>query len=283
MLTMDLKLVKVLREQTSAGMLECKNALEATQNNLEEAIKYLEKNTKHHSQNQRVASKGLTRVITLEDDAILFEVNAETDFASKNPHFLEFLDQLSQLFISSNIKNVKEALTLEIDGKSVDDYIKYVSGLMKEHIYLRRLHRIRKQKSQSYGHYMHGQGKLSVLVIFDHPCEKIEKEISMVIAASQPSYISLDRMDTDTINYEKFLYEKDGQEFKSFDDFLNQKLLVKLSSIYDPSQTIGQILLDHEVKVIDFYRFELGQGIEDKLNCRLDIPCDGSKISVTPM
>lgn len=280
---MDLKLIKLLRETTGAGMLECKKALEITQDNLEEAIKYLESHMKHESTNQRVASKGSTRVITHLDEAILFEVNAETDFAAKNPFFLDIMDKLSEVFIANPIKNVKEALAFMMDGKRVEDHIQYVSGQMKEHLYLRRFHRIKKQPNQGFGTYIHGQGKLSVLVILNKPNESLGKQIAMAIAASSPTYISLDRLDQDTLNYEKFLFEKDPQGFKSFDDFLSQKMLLNLLSISNPNQTIGQLLNEVNLNVIDFYRFELGQGIEDKLNCRLDVPCDGSTITVTPV
>lgn len=280
---MDLKLVKLLRETTGAGMLECKKALEITNDNMDEAIKYLESHMKHESTNQRVASKGSTRVITHLDEAILFEVNAETDFAAKNPFFLDIMDKLSEVFIANPIKNVKEALAFMMDGKRVEDHIQYVSGQMKEHLYLRRFHRIKKQPNQGFGTYIHGQGKLSVLVILNKPNESLGKQIAMAIAASSPTYISLDRLDQDTLNYEKFLFEKDPQGFKSFDDFLSQKMLLNLLSISNPNQTIGQLLDEVNLNVIDFYRFELGQGIEDKLNCRLDVPCDGSTITVTPV
>ena len=282
-LMMDMKLVKELRERTGAGILECKKALEITNDNMDEAIKYLESHLKHESKNQRVASKGSTRVVTHLDEAILFEVNAETDFAAKNPFFLELMDQLSNIFISNPIKNVKEALSFIIGEKKVEDHIEYVSGQMKEHIYLRRFHRIKKQPSQGFGTYIHGQGKLSILVILDKPNESLEKQLAMAIAASSPTYISIKRLDTDTLNYEKFLFEKDPQGFKSFDDFLSRKMLLNLPSISNPNQTIGQLLDEANLNVIDFYRFELGQGIEDKLNCRLDVPCDGSTITVTPV
>jgi len=280
---MDMKLVKELRERTGAGILECKKALEITNDNMDEAIKYLESHLKHESKNQRIASKGSTRVVTHLDEAILFEVNAETDFAAKNPFFLELMDQLSNIFISNPIKNVKEALAFVMDGKRVEDHIEYVSGQMKEHLYLRRFHRIKKQPTQGFGTYIHGQGKLSVLVIIDKPDDALGKEISMVIAASSPTYISLDRLDQDTLNYEKFMFEKDPQGLKSFDDFINQKMLLNLVSLSSANQTINEILNEKDLRVIDFYRFELGQGIEDKLNCRLDVPCDGSTITVTPV
>lgn len=280
---MDIKLVKQLRDMTGAGMLECKKALEVTNDNIEEAVKYLEKNTAHESLNARVASKGLTRVHLNQDEAILFEVNAETDFAAKNPHFIELLDQLAHRWITQPVKNIKEALALNMEDKSVEEHINYIGGLMKEHIYLRRFHRIKKQSHQSFSSYMHAQGKLSVLVILDHPHEQLGKETAMIIAANQPTYISDDKIDSDTLNYEKFMYEKNNEGFDTFDDFINRKLLIKQSSIFNPTNTLEQLLDQASLKVVDFYRFELGQGIEDKLNCRLDIPCDGSKITVTPI
>lgn len=280
---MDIKKLKQLREITGAGMLESKKALEMTNDNLEEAIQYVKEHTKYESNNQRVASKGLTRVVIHQDDAILYEVNAETDFAAKHPLFLDLLDQLSKRFIESKANILKDALALNIENQSVKDYITYVGGLMKENIYLRRFHRIKKQPDQGFGHYMHQMGKLSVLVILNQDHESLGKEIAMTIAAMSPSYIRLEKIDQDTINYEKFLYEKDTLGYPTFESFLEEKILHELPFNPYGGKKVKEVLLDAKIEVIDFYRFELGQGIEDKLNCRLDIPCDGSKITVVPV
>ena len=98
-------------------------------------------------------------------------------------------------------------------------------------------------------------------------------------------YIHPDLIDPDTINYEKFMYEKTNGSFdeQKFKNRLSDLCLLTQPYIKNPSITVGELLKEKEMDVIDFFRFELGQGIENKLNCRLDVPCDGSDITVMPI
>jgi elongation factor Ts len=279
---MDLSKIKALRELTGMGMLEVKKALEEADDDLEKAQTLLMKQTtKTENTSQRVASKGLTRVKTLNNEAILFEVNAETDFISKHPDFIKLLDDLSEALIISKAITVKDALKVTVGEKTAQDYIVQVAHIVKENIYLRRFHRIKKQDAQVFQTYMHLDGKVSVLVILDKPSEK-NRDIALQITSHQPQYLSYDNIDQETINYEKMMFEKQqGIDQQNFETHLKSLCLYDQPFIKNPSQSVKSYLGD--VHVIDFYRFELGQGIENKLNCRLDIPCDGSKITVTPI
>lgn len=279
---MDIQKIKQLRERTGAGMMECKEALEKSNENIEDAVAYLDRHMKKTTQNQRVASKGRTHLIINGDDAILFEVNAETDFAAKHKRFIELIENLAEVFIKSDAKNIHQAYQLEVNGKTVEQEINYVGAIMKERAQLRRFHRIKKQNNQGFGSYIHGQGKLSVLVLLDKKDSDFGLELAMIVASDAPRYISKDNLDLDTLNYEKFLYEKDASGYPSFELYLDDKMLDHKPSIHQTNSLVKDLLIQKNIKIIDFFRFELGQGIEDKLNCRLDIPCDGSKITVIP-
>jgi len=282
---MDTKLLKRLREETGAGMLECKKALEKTNDNYEESLKILTETVHKTEGNARVASKGLTNIVIQGDEAILYEVNAETDFVAKNEHFQKLMKELGTYLVASKVNNVKDALKFVIDGVTVEEKIQRTSAIIKENAYLRRFYRVKKTMHQGFGSYVHLGGKISTLVILCDDQKDIANSLAMQVAANSPIYIHPDLIDQDTINYEKFMYEKTNGSFdeKKFKIHLNDLCLLTQPYIKNPSITVGDLLKEKEMDVIDFFRFELGQGIENKLNCRLDVPCDGSDITVMPI
>lgn len=279
---MDIAKIKALREETGMGMLEVKKALSEANEDLEKAKEILNNQTSKKTNTSRVASKGLTKVITKGNEAILFEVNAETDFVAKHLSFTTLLDDLAETLIDSKAVTVKDANKVFIGDDTVEARILKVSSIIKENAYLRRFHRIKKQENQVFQTYMHQQGKVSVLVILNKE-DGLAKDITLQITSHAPKYLSYDLLDIETIAYERLMFEKE-QGTVTDDEF---KVFIKSQCLYDqpyiknPNMLVKEVL--NGLQVIDFYRFELGQGIENKLNCRLDIPCDGSKITVTPL
>lgn len=280
---MDITKIKQLREETGLGMLEVKKALSQANDDLDQARKILEELNTEKKPSTRVASKGMTHLVIKEDQAILFEVNAETDFVVKNPAFTEMVEAIGQSLIDSQAITVKDTLRVTLDGQTIEELILHTGTVIKEHTYLRRFHRIRKQTSQGFGFYIHQMGKLSILVILNQPNPELGRDLAMHIASHAPNYLSIESIDKETMDYERFMLEK-NQGPISDDALINH---LKTISLYDqpfvknPNLMVRDLIKDNPV--VDFYRFELGQGIENKLNCRLDIPCDGSKISVTPI
>ncbi|MCD4827203.1 MAG: translation elongation factor Ts [Acholeplasmataceae bacterium] len=282
---MDIKLLKKLREQTGAGMLECKGALEKFNDDYDQALAHINASVNQASESNRVASKGMCRLEIKGNQALLFEVNAETDFVVKNEHFLTLVDQLATHLIDTNAANAHQALKTTLNGISVDEIIKQKRMIISENVYLRRLYRVEKQETQGFGSYTHNQGSVASLVITDQINDKIANDIAMQITAASAIYLSIDHIDLDTINYEKFMYEKEHKTFDeiTFMENLKSKTLLSQPYIKNPEITVETYLNQNQIKVVDFYRFELGQGIDNKLNCRLDIDCDNSKITVTPI
>ena len=282
---MDIKLLKKLREQTGAGMLECKDALNKYNDNYERALKHILENTKKKDANTRVASKGMCHIVIKENEAILFEVNAETDFVTKNEHFTDMVEMIGQHLIDSDVTNAKTALKETIDGKTIEEIILRTSGIISEQANLRRFYRVKKDNTQGFGTYTHMQGKLVTLVILNKDENEIANQLAMQVAAMNAEYLDLSLIDQDTMNYEKFMYEKQNGSFKEddFNNMLANKTLLSQTWIKDQHLTVKDFIAKHDIQIIDFFKFELGQGIDNKLNCRLDIPCDGSKITVTPV
>ncbi len=282
---MDINQVKKLREQTGAGMLECKKALEQANGSYEDALATLSKHTEKSAGNLRVASKGLCGIETLDNEAILYELNAETDFVAKNEHFVSLVKRLGEKLIETTVTNPKDALKITMDDQTVSDVLLHTSVLIKENIILRRFYRVVKTAEQTFGTYVHMGGKVVTLVILDHQNQTLADGLALQVAANAPLYLSVDQIDQDTLNYEQFMYEKNHGHFnqQAFDAYLKEVSLYTQPYVKDPEKTVESLLKENQVQVIDFFRFELGQGIENKLNCKLDIPCDGSKITVTPI
>lgn len=282
---MNIKLLKKLRAETGAGMLECKQALEQFQNDYEKALNHIQTQLKKDSPVTRVASKGMCKIKVKNNQAILFEVNAETDFVTKNKHFINLMETLADNLIDQNIHNVKSALKVKINEQTVEELVSSTSAIISEHATLRRFYRVEKTDDQGFGTYTHLNGKVVTLVIIDKNNPEVADELAMQVAAMAAEYISFLNIDLDTMNYEKFLYEKEKGTFNELDFNANLEAKVLLSQPWMKNQaiTVEKYLAEKEIRVIDFFKFELGQGVENKLNCRLDIPTDGSKIIVTPI
>jgi elongation factor Ts len=277
--------IKKLRAETGAGMMECKKALDLHQGDYEMAKQSILSQVSFKSENDRVASKGLCGIRILDDEAILYEVNAETDFVVKNEHFVNLVSILGDTLIHSDVTNPKSALNVVIGDMTVSQKIALTSGIIREHVELRRFYRVGKSKDHTFGSYIHQGGKVVTLVIIDQKNQSLANDLAMQVAANSPTYRSIDQIDDNTKAYERFMFEK---SFGSTDDDTFLKHLKSMTlygeiSIKHPDETIQTLLEKSSTQVVDFFRFELGQGIENKLNCRLDIPCDGSKITVTPI
>ncbi|MGE4320378.1 MAG: translation elongation factor Ts [Acholeplasmataceae bacterium] len=282
---MNPKLLKQLRDETGASFLLCKQALESTNDDYQKSLAYIDEHQVKEKGNDRVASKGIVVVYEKDNDAILFEVNGETDFLVKNPHFIDFIERIKEPLILSDIANPKQALSLMIGDKSISELVTQLSGLTKENLNFRRFYRVRKSDKQSFGTYTHNQGRIASLVVLNEQKKDIANTLALQVVANQAQYLSYDLIDPDTINYEKFMYEKEHQNFDENLFIKHVKSISLLDQPYfkNPNLTVNQFLKENNASVVDFYKFELGQGIDNKLNCRLDIPCDGSKITVMPI
>src|SRR3989339_2270596 len=138
------QMVKELRERTGAGMMDCKGALDHTNGDLQAAIDYLREKgiAKAAKKAGRIAAEGLCSVVTSGNDAVIFELNSETDFVAKNNKFLDLLDKVGSTILNSKAMTTEESLVLTVDGKNLETLLAEATASIGEKISLRRVSRV---------------------------------------------------------------------------------------------------------------------------------------------
>lgn len=272
------QLVKELRDKTGAGMLDCKKALEATEGDVAAAVDYLREKgiAKAAKKADRIAAEGLCNVVISRNEAIVFELNSETDFVSKNDQFLSLLDQVGEALINSQVTNTEEALALATNGKTIEVLLKEATATIGENITLRRVSRVVKNDAQGFGSYKHMGGRIVALVVLDQKDDDTAKDISMHVAAQKPQYLDRNQVDAETLEHERHVLTQQAlAEGKPanivekmivgrLNKFLKEITLVDQPFVKDPDQTVSQYVSSKQNKVVSFLRLEVGEGIEKK-------------------
>ncbi|MFL2829659.1 MAG: translation elongation factor Ts [Alphaproteobacteria bacterium] len=282
-------LVKELREKTGVGMMDCKTALKENNGDIEASIDWLRTKgiAKAAKKEGRIASEGLIAVEKIDNIASIIEVNSETDFVARNEEFQSVVKNLSILSIKSN--NLEGLLDKELDGKDikVKDYITEMIASIGENINLRRIDKI-SIKNGVISSYIHnqvieGMGKIGVLVGLEseadnNQLEDLGKKIAMHIAATNPISISIEDMPADLIEREKNILAEEARSSGKPEEIIEKMTEGRLKKYYQESVLLEQIFvvdgeskisdilnsLDKPVKIVEFVRMGLGEGIEKK-------------------
>ena len=172
-------MIKELREVTGAGMLDCKKALQETNGNMDEAVKWLREKgiMKAAKKEARIAAEGLCKVAVDGNFATVFEVNSETDFVAKNQKFIDLVDQIAKAILDGKAKNDEEAFECEYEGVKVKDLVVNAVATIGEKITLRRVNSYEKTDSQVFGAYTHMNGKIVVLSVLEGGSEEVAKDV----------------------------------------------------------------------------------------------------------
>lgn len=275
--------VKELRDKTGAGMMDCKKALTETDGDLAKAIDWLREKgiSKAAKKADRVAAEGLTRAVVNGNRAVVFEVNSETDFVAKNEQFLELLSVLSDVLVNSNVKNLEEALALDVNGKTVEALVVDATATIGEKITLRRVEVLEKTDAEVFGSYVHMGGKISVIAKLSATDDAdVAKDMAMQVASMNPSYISRNHMPADFIEHERKIQTeiiKNDEALASKPEGVLKGILEgRLSKSLQDSSLVDQLFFkDQDKKVADvvkaaktevlaFVRYAVGEGIEKK-------------------
>src|SRR5690554_2248766 len=205
MVQITAKLVKELRDITGAGMMDCKKALQETNGDIDKAVDYLRERGIAQAAKKagRVAAEGLASVVVNGNEAVLFELNSETDFVAKNKEFLNLLDSVGQAILNSGANDTEEALAIEINGQSLDLVLTNATAKIGEKITLRRVTRVTKEAAQGFGAYAHMGGRIVTLVVLEKADEELGKDLAMHVAASNPRFLNRSQVDQDTLAREK--------------------------------------------------------------------------------
>ncbi len=274
------QMVKELREKTGAGMMDCKKALQQTDGDMEKAIDFLrEKGMASASKKaDRIAAEGLTSVVVDGNNAVILEVNAETDFVAKNEAFQTLVKELGEHLLSKKPANVDEALTSTMDnGSTVQDHISAAISKIGEKMTLRRFEVKTKTDNDSFGAYLHMGGKISVLTVLEGTTdESAAKDVSMHIAAINPKYVSRDQISQEEVDREREVLKQqalnegkpenivvkmvEGRLGKYFEDIC----LLDQSFVKDPDQKVRKFVESKGGSVREFVRYEVGEGLEKR-------------------
>ncbi len=274
------QMVKELREKTGAGMMDCKKALVETDGDMDKAIDYLREKgiAKAAKKGDRIASEGMTHVVSNSKHAVVLEVNAETDFVAKNDNFIALVDKLANHLLAVKPDNLDDALKTEIEsGVTVQDYITEQITKIGEKISLRRFEIKEKADNHAFGEYIHMGGRIGVLTLLEGTDkESVAKDVAMHIAAINPKYISRDDVDAAEIAHEKEILTQqalnEGKPEKIVEKMVEGRLTKWLSEISlldqpfvkNPDITVGEYVKQNGATVASFVRFEVGEGLEKK-------------------
>jgi elongation factor Ts len=269
--------VKRLREQTGAGMMDCKNALAEADGNFELAIENLRKKGVKDAGKRadRTAGNGL---VTAELDGtsagVLVELNCETDFVAKNEQFQELAAKIAQAALANKVADRLALLsTVTTDGKSVELLIEEASASIKEKIELGRYARLDGGYVTTYLHRSDRDlpPTLGVLVQLDAANEAVAKDLAQQIAATPAQYVTRDEVPADVVEKERRIAEeitreegKPEQAIPKIVDgrvnaFFKDIVLTEQASVKDPKQSIKSVLAAGQVNVLAFARFRVGQ------------------------
>ena len=287
------KMVKELRELTGAGMMDCKKVLVETNGDIEKAVEELRKKGlgKAAKKSDRLASEGLI-TLTISDDykkATMSEINSETDFVAKNEQFQKMTKATTDLIHSEEIADVEELLKTTIDGTVFEEYLKTQIATIGENIVVRRFVTIKAGENGIVNGYVHSNGKVGVIVAAKCDSEKtcegakdLLKNIAMHAAAMAPKYLSEEDIPAEALAKEeeiaKAQLQKEGKPEKIWDKIIPGKLakfkaentLLGQKFVMDDKKTVAEVIqekakeLGGEIKLIEYIRFELGEGLEKK-------------------
>ena len=271
-------MVKELRETSGAGMLDCKKALEATNGNMEEAINWLREKgiSKAAKKASRIAAEGLAFAKVDGNKAVIIEVNSETDFVAKNEEFKSLVNEIADIVLENNPKNVEEALEVVSNGKKLSDIISEKVATIGEKLSFRRFEVLEKEDSQIFGTYSHMGGKIVTLVILDGNDAELAKDIAMQAAAMRPLYLNRDEVPTDRIEKERAVLteqaENEGLDQNKLPMIVNGRLnkffeeicLVDQGFIKENKMKVSKYVESKNSNIVKFVRYEVGEGIEKK-------------------
>ena len=276
-MTITASLVKELRERTGAGMMDCKKALVETNGDADAAAELLRTTGQAKAEKKagRIAAEGRVEIATNDaGQAVLMEINCETDFVAKDENFLGFAASAADLALQTAPADVDALLASDLPGGgNLEEARKTLVAKIGENIAVRRFESLAAQGQ--IGQYMHGN-RIGVIVDVTGGDDELRKDIAMHIAAAAPTCISEADVPADQLERERrILTEQSEQEGKPPEivakmvegrlrKFLAEITLQGQVFVKDPDITVGKLLQQKGASVSAFARIEVGEGIEKK-------------------
>ncbi|MBS0358875.1 MAG: elongation factor Ts [Proteobacteria bacterium] len=271
-------MVNELRKETDAGMMACKNALTEANGDFEKAKAILRTKGQASAEKKsgRTAAEGLVVVKVANDgkSAAMVEINSETDFVARDQNFTQFANQVSETILKHSVTDVEKLAELTLQGTSetVEHARKNLVAKLGENIQVRRAVVLSGDAITGYTH----SGRIGVLVNMKGGDATIAKDIAMHIAASNPVVVSAEEVSKELIDKEREIYKAQAQASgkpaeivqKMIDGRINKYLeevsLLGQPFVKDDKMKVSQLLKSHQAEVIQFVRYQVGEGIEKK-------------------
>ena len=268
-------MVKELRERTGLGMMDCKKALAAADGDMDKAIDDLRKASgiKAAKKASRVAAEGVVLTKTAEDGnyGVVIEVNSETDFAARDNNFLDFAQQALELAYSNSEADVAGLL-----DAGLEDSRSALVQKIGENCNVRRVERFQfaGEKAGVVESYVHSNNKIAVLISVTGGDEALARDVAMHIAAVNPLVVKAEDVPEEEIAKEKEIYSAQARESGKPEEIIEKMISGRLRKfvaevsllaqpfVKDPDVTVGKLLKDADASVVQFTRFEVGEGIE---------------------
>ncbi|CAC6452216.1 Translation elongation factor Ts [Staphylococcus aureus] len=280
MATISAKLVKELRKKTGAGIMDCKKALTETDGDIDKAIDYLREKgiAKAAKKADRIAAEGLVHVETKGNDAVIVEINSETDFVARNEGFQELVKEIANQVLDTKAETVEALMETTLpNGKSVDERIKEAISTIGEKLSVRRFAIRTKTDNDAFGAYLHMGGRIGVLTVVEGSTdEEAARDVAMHIAAINPKYVSSEQVSEEEINHEREVLKQqalnEGKPENIVEKMVEGRLRKYLQEICavdqdfvkNPDVTVEAFLKTKGGKLVDFVRYEVGEGMEKR-------------------
>jgi elongation factor Ts len=281
--------IKKLREMTDAGMMDCKQALTATDGDMEAAVEWLRKKGLGAAAKKadKVAAEGSITMKIEDHKGVMVEINSQTDFVAKNEKFQSFASEVVEHAFANGLTSAEEILKSEIAGQSFKEYLALQIATIGENLVVRRVAVIEGADNVAINGYVHAGGRVGVLVAAE--CDKSEacaavkealKNVAMHAAAMNPSYLNEAAVPAEVIEKEKEIAReqliKEGKPENILEKILPGKIkrffqdntLENQKFVMDDKISVGEYVAKAakeaggSAKLIDYIRFELGEGVE---------------------
>jgi len=271
-------LVKELREKTGAGMLDCKKALEENNGDLNASIDWLREKgiSKAAKKADRIAAEGLADILVEGNNAVIVEINSETDFVAKNDEFKDLVSATLKTIISNNVETVEDALNLDVNGETLNDLFVAKTAKIGEKLSFRRFAKLTKNDDQTFGSYIHMGGKIAVLTLIDNANEEVAKDVAMHAAAMRPKYVKKDDVPSDELEREREVLKEQAINEGKPADIAEKMVAGRIQKYYkeicleeQPFIKDGDISVSTYVKnnggaINTMIRYEVGEGMEKR-------------------
>lgn len=274
-------MVKELRDKTDAGMMDCKKALTECNGDMDAAIDYLREKgiSKAAKKADRIAAEGLSNIYTKGNNAVILEINSETDFVAKNEKFTSLVDLIGNTLLENNAKDMESALKLKTsNGTTISEEMINATATIGEKLDFRRFALVEKNDDEVFGAYLHMGGKIASLVVCKGTNEEAAKDVAMQAAAMRPKYALRSEVPETEVEHEKEVLKEqalnEGKPEAIVEKMINGRLekyfaeivLNEQAFIKDGDLTVSKYLSNKGCELLSMTRFEVGEGIEKRVD-----------------